>query len=86
MEQRSCFLHGEYTGKDECPGCANHETDALERKVDSEVAFNAGFDSAVRSILRPAALKTVRFTHPQYLKDRRTKFEEWNAVRLKGTT
>lgn len=20
-ETRSCFLHGDYTGKDECPGC-----------------------------------------------------------------
>jgi hypothetical protein len=21
-EQRSCFIHGDYTGKDACPGCA----------------------------------------------------------------
>jgi hypothetical protein len=34
MELRSCFLHGDYTGKDECPGCVPASSEARAPQTD----------------------------------------------------
>jgi hypothetical protein len=47
-------------------------------------SFNAGFDAAVRAILKPSALTTVNFQHPQYLRDRRAKFDEFRNASVFG--
>jgi hypothetical protein len=33
-ELRSCFIHGDYTGKDQCPGCQPAPRDSLEAVIE----------------------------------------------------
>ena len=39
-----------------------------------ENTFNHGFDAAIRATTPPAVLKMVKFTHPQYVRDRRAAY------------
>lgn len=38
MEQRSCFLHGDYTGKDACPGCYGSNVLSRQHQLVEEIA------------------------------------------------
>ncbi len=50
-------------------------------RVLDEAAFNDGFDAAIHAVLPPEALKTIKFRHPKYLRDRK---DEYDKVRLQS--
>lgn len=59
-------------GEDEGPFLTDAGRDRVANvlKAFDENTFNRGFDAAIRATTPPAVLRHVKFTHPQYLRDR----------------
>lgn len=73
-ETRSCFLHGDYTEKDECPGCASapvgekpaqiHPSHQMvTAKHGHRFCFQCGKDGPVK-LARPCAMYECRHGVP----------------------